>query len=227
MGRRAFAGLFCFALVIGLTPLLGGAARPLEAQGDLAASYSGITPSSIQVGGEEGEADTRGKNARWKSGTTSVSGLSLEEKRLLLGLKGSAYELRNGGQGERVEQGQYPDQFDWRDYEGDWTTPIRNQGGCGACWAFSSLAALEALIDIEENDSDVDMDLSEQFLLSFSEGDCDGWSIAGTLNFLRDMGTPDETCFPYQADDTVPGDNACPDWQERTYTIMDLSLIHI
>ena len=41
-----------------------------------------------------------------------------------------------------------PSSFSWLNYSGyDWTTPARNQGGCGSCWAFRAVSALESRIN--------------------------------------------------------------------------------
>jgi C1A family cysteine protease len=64
-----------------------------------------------------------------------------------------------------------PSAFDWRTYNG--CTPIRNQGGCGSCWAFATVGALECAIKIREGSS---VDLSEQWLLSCNQA---GWSCGG------------------------------------------------
>ena len=41
-----------------------------------------------------------------------------------------------------------PSQFTWYNFGGDWTTPARDQGSCGSCWAFSALSIVEASINI-------------------------------------------------------------------------------
>ncbi|UCE62104.1 MAG: hypothetical protein JSU63_10415 [Phycisphaerales bacterium] len=64
-----------------------------------------------------------------------------------------------------------PGSFDWRDY--GCCTPVRNQGGCGSCWAFATVGALEQNIIIQDNQS---VDLSEQWLVSCNR---DGWSCGG------------------------------------------------
>jgi predicted secreted protein len=83
-------------------------------------------------------------------------------------------------------------------------TPIKDQGRCGSCWAFSTVAPLEANILIHDG---VERDLSEQYLIS---GNRNGWSCSGG-DFAHDYhlaakapGEPDagavyEADFPYQA----------------------------
>ncbi|MEW6413288.1 MAG: C1 family peptidase [Candidatus Zixiibacteriota bacterium] len=56
---------------------------------------------------------------------------------------------------------EYPARFDWRELGG--VTPIRNQGGCGSCWAFGTVGSLECNLKIRDN---VVWDLSEQYLVS-------------------------------------------------------------
>jgi C1A family cysteine protease len=54
-----------------------------------------------------------------------------------------------------------PSAFDWRTY--GVVTPIKDQGSCGSCWAFSTTAEYESKIAIATNG--VLYDLSEQYVL--------------------------------------------------------------
>jgi C1A family cysteine protease len=120
--------------------------------------------------------------------------------------------------------------FDWRNrhgaddpdspyYDGDstgsgWITPVRNQGGCGSCWAFSAVGATEALANLYFNQHlDVDhvIDLSEQDVLSCSGGgSCNGGSPGTALSYIANTGVVEEGCFPYTASDQPCG-NKCSD----------------
>ncbi len=64
-----------------------------------------------------------------------------------------------------------PTSFDWRSQGG--CTPVRDQGGCGSCWAFGTVAVLEAAILIRHG---IEVDLSEQWLLNCNR---DGFSCSG------------------------------------------------
>ncbi|GFS44135.1 dipeptidyl peptidase 1, partial [Trichonephila inaurata madagascariensis] len=45
-----------------------------------------------------------------------------------------------------------PQEFDWRNVSGvNYVSPIRDQGGCGSCYAFSSMAMLESRLRIQTN----------------------------------------------------------------------------
>lgn len=122
-----------------------------------------------------------------------------------------------------------PPEWDWRDMEyngisGDWCSPVKNQGGCGSCWAFSTLGMIEAQINIMEGSPDLDVDLSEQYLLSCppDSGGCCGWSCYEALEFLElSGGAIPEDCFPYQADDTIPCDEKCQNWVDFLIPIED------
>jgi parallel beta-helix repeat protein len=139
---------------------------------------------------------------------------------------------------------QIPSSFDWRDYQGhDWMTPVKDQGGCGSCWAFGPVGVLEAMYNIWRNDPDLDFDLSEQYLVSdcYLPGNCCGGSYYTILQFLCLNGIPDEDCLPYvdglsctcsgytcdencRHSDGSSCSNAacsdgCPDWQNRLIRI--------
>ena len=102
-----------------------------------------------------------------------------------------------------------PSAFDWRDYNG--CTPIRSQGGCGSCWAFATVGALECAIMIREG---VSVNLSEQWLVSCNQSgwDCDGgWYAHSYHGWSTDhcggTGAVLESDFPYNA---TNGSCNCP-----------------
>jgi len=107
------------------------------------------------------------------------------------------------GPSTEAEAPSAPAFFDWRDYNGqDWMTSVKDQGGCGSCWAFSAVGIVEPVYNISTNDSSLDLDLSEEYLVSDChsyggyETCCGGWNDVA-LEFIRDSGISDEACFPY------------------------------
>ena len=60
-----------------------------------------------------------------------------------------------------------PTKFDWRNYRA--FPPVRDQGGCGSCWAFATVGVLECAIALTD---DVIEDLSEEWLVRCNT---DGW----------------------------------------------------
>jgi len=110
-----------------------------------------------------------------------------------------------------------PLSWDWRNVNGsDWTTPIKNQYQdiCGSCWAFGALGGLEATLKIWENNPMLDVDLSEQYMLSCSPGSCNGWYLDRTVKWIKTNGSIPESCFQYLADDTIPCDTKCANWRD-------------
>jgi C1A family cysteine protease len=102
-----------------------------------------------------------------------------------------------------------PSKFDWRDLDG--CTPVKDQGGCGSCWAFAAIAALESNIKIKDRRT---VDLSEQWLIScnnFYMGCENGGDIFHCLRYFSgryhgkcgNYGACLEEYFPYQASDNV------------------------
>jgi C1A family cysteine protease/predicted secreted protein len=72
---------------------------------------------------------------------------------------------------EPASQDALPTAFNWCDQE--ICPPVRDQGACGSCWAFATVAPFESLIKLNDG---VTLDLSEQYLVSCN---IDGWSCGG------------------------------------------------
>jgi len=126
---------------------------------------------------------------------TELMGLSEEATRGSLPVEQSSSPPEEGASAVGV-----PSSFDWRNYSGqNWMTPVKNQGSCGSCWAFSAVGAVEAMYNISSGNPSLDLDLSEEYLVSdclLGNSCCGGW-MSTALTFVRDQGIPDETCLPY------------------------------
>lgn len=158
------------------------------------------------------------QGANWVASETPYVNLSPEEKRAMLGLlPGYAdEEFYRQLPGFTRPVDEIDEEVDWRDHlGGNYVTPVKNQGQCGSCWAFGGVGAMESNILIYGNTPGYPLDLSEQFLVSCSQGSCNGWYAEATLGFLQTDGTVDEPCLPYQASDAIPCSNRCIDWFYR------------
>ena len=91
-------------------------------------------------------------------------------------------------------QAALPRHFDWR--EQGKLTPPKNQGACGSCWAFSTVAVLQDVLALRGKGQ---IALSEQYLLSCNkEGwSCDGGFFAHDYHKALPMGGVPEAEFPY------------------------------
>lgn len=93
-----------------------------------------------------------------------------------------------------------PDSIDWR--EKGAVVPIKNQGGCGSCWAFSAVSAVEAINAIVNGNL---ISLSEQQLVDcdrlFNEG-CNGGLMDPAFEFItKNGGIDSEEDYPYRGRD--------------------------
>lgn len=140
----------------------------------------------------------------WTAGHTGVSDLTPAEKQAMLGLVPMNEEerrARSSGEVIALPERDLPASYDWRSLGG--MTGVRNQGGCGSCWAFAPTAAFESMIKIYKG---VDTNLSEQQILVCNEmgGSCDGGQSEAAYFVQMTMGQVSETSMPYTGNDTAP-----------------------
>lgn len=105
-----------------------------------------------------------------------------------------------------------PRSMDWRKARKglNFVTPIRNQGACGACVAFATVAAIESRLAIAQDKADPTHDLSEAALFFGGGRTCaQGWWPEAALGYARTHGLGREGDFPYPGTD-VPGQDIPP-----------------
>ncbi|MBN1544049.1 DUF333 domain-containing protein, partial [Candidatus Woesearchaeota archaeon] len=139
-----------------------------------------------------------------------------------------------------------PASLDWRNYNGyNWVTPVRNQGSCGSCWAFSAIGSMEAKKNIQHSNPYLDPDIAEEYVVSdcltnsVYDTCCGGYN-SDVFQYARDSGITDESCFPYSESCDCPSlcgssctystlipfacsdwtcSNRCGTWSSRLWTI--------
>ncbi|KAJ0968119.1 hypothetical protein J5N97_025036 [Dioscorea zingiberensis] len=141
-------------------------------------------------------------NRTYKLGTNQFTDLTNEEfKATHTGFRPSKASLKKPTGGFRYgDVTDVPESLDWRTK--GVVTPIKDQGQCGCCWAFSAVAAVEAITGITTGKL---VSLSEQELV-----DCDtdenrgcrgGWMDNAFKFIVKNGGITTEENYPYTASD--------------------------
>lgn len=116
-----------------------------------------------------------------------------------------------------------PDSFDGRIVWKGLLSPVKNQGSCGSCWAFSSTSVLSdkfniqslgkyninlspsrlILCDLQGRESDIifnNLNINELEYLnskSYKDSSCYGGTLLDAFRYLYIIGTTTEECIPY------------------------------
>ncbi len=99
---------------------------------------------------------------------------------------------------------QLPTSIDWRDKNA--VNPVRDQGQCGSCWAFSAVGAMESRAFIRAIDTHGLLQISEQQLVdcaggSYGNEGCNGGEMNTAFQYAQDYGMMNRTDYPYTAQD--------------------------
>lgn len=169
----------------------------------------------------------RAKGAKWTARETSMTRLPVSQVRRMLGLR-DAPRTDVTFSTASVYRPMTETSVDWRNKDGvNWLGPVMNQGNCGSCVAFASVATLEAQATISSGIPGLNPQFSPQALFACGGGACDfGWMPQLAAKYLQKTGVPDEACAPYTSGATgidVECKSICSDSKDRSTKIVNFS----
>jgi C1A family cysteine protease len=133
----------------------------------------------------------------WEAGPTGVSAVPPEQRDGYRGLIPVPEEfLRAHATGvlQALPAKDLPASWDWRDHDG--MTPVKNQGGCGSCWAFAATASLESVYKIVTGTQQLFCEQQSVICNDYGFG-CGGGQMYGSYDLWTAYGAVASTCMTY------------------------------
>jgi len=159
----------------------------------------------------------------WRKGVNQFTDFSKEEMKAFFGgnLNGllGKRNLAQKGPENHMTVDQLPDSVDWRTKSPSVITAVKNQGGCGSCWAFGAVENMETFVALGA--SGKLPILAPQNVVSCAEnpqhcggtGGCGGATAEIAFDWAKN-GIAAETDYPYQG-----RDSACKKDVKKTATV--------
>jgi len=137
----------------------------------------------------------------WKKGVNKFSDLTKEEFKARYTGYARIPSLAVPKNLDHIDMRDVPNDIDWRTK--GVVTPVKNQGGCGSCWAFAATETIESGVAIATGKL---LTLSEQNMVSCTKnpkhcggtGGCQGATAELGIDYVAQMGISDEKTYPYR-----------------------------
>lgn len=148
------------------------------------------------------------KNLPWTLGVNKFADVSAEE--FAYKFCGCAKDPKTRGNRQVTLVGDVPARVDWR--EKGAVTPVKNQGMCGSCWAFSTTGTTEGAYFLKTGKL---VSLSEQQLVDcarepeYENLGCNGGWPWSALDYVTKKGLCTEEDYPYLGYDSKCKESSC------------------
>jgi cathepsin L len=170
------------------------------------------------------EAINRNPKNTWKAGINQFTDLLSTEMKSLLGYnRNAAFFMRGNAKPAHTPSRDFlqnlPDEIDWRK-QGK-VNPVKDQGSCGSCWAFSAAAVLESHVAIQTGKL---LSFSEQQLVDCAPnpqhcggtGGCEGSTQELGFDYAHHASIVSEKDYAYRA-----RDGTCQDKSKKKVASID------
>jgi C1A family cysteine protease len=176
-------------------------------------SFAAINVSEVQ-----NKINAAGAN--WVARSSWVSELAPAQQKRLMGARDVV--VNSLDYSDVYSKSMTYESVDWRNMNGvNWLGDVMNQGNCGSCVAFATIATLEASTSISMNAPWLRPMFSPQALFACGGGGCDmGWYTDSGASTVKSKGVLDNACAPYTMGSDgkdVSCTNFCANQTERTY----------
>jgi len=137
-----------------------------------------------------------------KFGITKFADMSVEEFKTTILMSNIVKEQATSTHRSTISATLDPVSFDWRDHNA--VTPVKDQGQCGSCWAFSASEAIESAWILKGHATISSINLSPQQIVDCDTIDgvqgCNGGYTESAYDYIVQVGGQEQIAnYPYTA----------------------------